>query len=344
AVMAAIQEMAPEVEFEIFTRVPKWFFLESLRSGFIYHDLLTDIGIVQSSPMHEQIPDTIERLGRFLPFDPKIVDSLAAFLRQRNCTLIVCDVAALGILVANQAGIPSVLIENFTWDWIYEGYLPRYPGFEPAISFLGDIYRQVTHHIQTEPVCQLKSTANLLTSPVSRFPRLKRRELRARLDGSDEQKVVLITMGGIQERVAYIDQLRAVHPNVRFIIPGASQRTTFLDNLILLPHHSEFYHPDLIFASDVVIGKAGYSTIAETYHAGLPFGFTSRPGFRESAPLSEYIQREFYCREFNSIEFLRGDWISHLLSLLEMPRLERNSLNGAHQIAKYLTDLLKPPN
>jgi hypothetical protein len=35
-------------------------------------------------------------------------------------------------------------------------------------------------------------------------------------------------------------------------------------NLVLLPHHSGFYHPDLVNASDAVIGKVGYSTAGRT--------------------------------------------------------------------------------
>lgn len=29
----------------------------------------------------------------------------------------------MGIVVAQKARVPSVLIENFTWDWVYENYV-----------------------------------------------------------------------------------------------------------------------------------------------------------------------------------------------------------------------------
>ena len=40
---------------------------------------------------------------------------------------------------------------------------------------------------------------------------------------------------------------------------------------------------------DVVIGKLGYSTLAEAYQAGVPYGFIRRPGFRESDILADYV-------------------------------------------------------
>ena len=51
-VMAAVQKVNPGVEFEIFTKVPPWFFQDSLDGSFRVHQLLTDIGIVQQSSFH----------------------------------------------------------------------------------------------------------------------------------------------------------------------------------------------------------------------------------------------------------------------------------------------------
>ena len=56
-----------------------------------------------------------------------------------------------------------------------------------------------------------------------------------------------------------------------------------------LPHQSDYYHPDLIRAADVVVGKAGYSTLAEVYHAGTPFGCVGRSGFRETDILEAFM-------------------------------------------------------
>ncbi len=40
-------------------------------------------------------------------------------------------------------------------------------------------------------------------------------------------------------------------------------------------------------------------------------------------------------------EFQNGDWIHRLQDLLALPRIERNTSNGADQIAGFISALLK---
>ena len=114
----------------------------------------------------------------------------------------------------------------------------------------------------------------------------------------------------------------------------------YKQNLVLLPHHSDFYHPDLVKASDAVVGKVGYSTLAEVYAAGVPFGHISRAGFRESVQLVAYVQKEMAGLPIDEHNFYNGSWLNRLPQLLELPRMQRSGLNGSAQIAKYIGKLL----
>src|SRR5512135_1927180 len=127
AIIQALCEAHPGIGIEIFTRVPEWFFGDSLTGSFRYHPLVTDVGLVQETSLKEDAARTLERLDRFFPFGTKLVERLARVVRRLECRCIVCDIAPLGIAVARRAGIPSVLVENFTWDWIYQAYLPDAP-------------------------------------------------------------------------------------------------------------------------------------------------------------------------------------------------------------------------
>ena len=111
--------------------------------------------------------------------------------------------------------------------------------------------------------------------------------------------------------------------------------------MILLPENSEFFHPDLINACDAVIGKVGYSTIAEVYHAGIPFGYCARAHYRESAPLVNFIENKMHGFVIGQSEFNNGDWIDRIEELLALPRVQRNTSNGADQIAGFISGLLK---
>ena len=117
AVMAAIQQSDSAIRFEIFTQVPRWFFQDSLSGPFGYHPILTDIGLVQKTSLAEDMPETVKRLDAFLPFDAGSIQDLAKQINQLECQLVLCDIAPMGIAVAGEVSIPSVLIENFTWEY-----------------------------------------------------------------------------------------------------------------------------------------------------------------------------------------------------------------------------------
>lgn len=334
AVMLALERLLP-IRFEIFTRVPEWFFRESYLDNFGYHDCLTDIGLAQKTSLNEDLPETFRRLDSFYPFTKTVLETLADQVRACGCSLIVCDIAPLGIAVAETAGIPSVLVENFTWDWIYAGYLPAETGFIKYIKILGDWFDRAGTHIQTEPVC-FHSPSQLTTHPVSRPLRTPRSKIRARLGIPRNARSVLITMGGIETNFDFLEKLEQQR-DVHFIIPGGSQATSSRANLHLLPHHSGFYHPDLVAASDAIVGKLGYSTLAEAYLAGTPYGFIPRSHFRESQAMKPFVLEQMGGVEISEESYADGSWLKHVPALLDHHPIDSKIRpNGADQIAQYL--------
>ncbi len=338
AIMAAVQGVNPAVHFEVFTKVPHWFFERSIDGSFSYHDLLTDVGLAQKDSLTEDLSETIRQLEMMKRYIADKKQHLADKINQLGCRMLICDIAPMGLMVAQKAGIPGVLVENFTWDWIYEGYVPHESQFQSFVNCLQEIFASATYHIQTEPICLLVD-ADLTTMPVSRKPRVSAQEIRRKLGLPDQTRMVLITMGGVHLEYTFLTQLERI-PNVYFVVPGSSQQWEQRGNLILLPSRSEFYHPDLVNACDVIIGKVGYSTLAESYWAGIPFGYVARSKFRESEPLMAYIDAQMSSRHITVVQFLTGDWLSSLPSLLAMPRLRRDGPNGADQVAEFVIELL----
>jgi hypothetical protein len=335
AVMSAVREKAPGIFFEIFTLVPEWFFQMSIPGGFGYHPLKTDTGLVQTTAMTEDLPATIHQLDAMLPFRDAFVASLAEQMRQLECSLVLCDIAPLGIAAAQAAGLASVLVENFTWDWIYEGYLDEEPRFAPHTAFLRDTFRSATWHILTQPACADDFPADLVTSVASRKPRLSRSETRLRLGVSPLARLVMVTMGGILTDYPFLPILEN-SPDTLFLIPGGSQKTERRGSLVLLPHHSDLYHPDLVGASDVVVGKLGYSTLAEAYAAGAPYVYIPRKHFRESPPMAVFARQVMGAVELAEEHFFNGSWLSLIPELLARGSNPPGGPNGADQAADFI--------
>ena len=61
---------------------------------------------------------------------------------------------APGILVSELLEVPSILVENFTWDWIYESLKNKDKGLKKVIPVFKEIYERASKRLQCIPVCE----------------------------------------------------------------------------------------------------------------------------------------------------------------------------------------------
>ncbi len=326
-----------DIELTVATEVPEWFLRSSCTVPFSLHRVRTDVGLVQKNPLEQDIPATIESLSGYYPVRPETLRSLTGIFSQ--CGVVVCDIAPAGILAAREAGVASVLVENFTWDWIYEGYSSSFPRLREFIQYLRQVNQLADYRVQTVPVCD-PVVPDLVVPPVARAFRESRDKVRGRLGVGADRRLVLVSMGGIGvDQLPITRMLKA--DNCVFAITGYRGVTVQSPELIFLPPDSDVFHPDMVRACDAVIGKAGYSTLAETYHAGVPFGYVSRPGFRESGPLVSFIREEMRGMEITPQDFWDGRWVDTLPRLFQRREENPQRPNGAAQCARFLLSLRK---
>jgi len=338
AVMDAAHKAQPAMRFEIFSTVPHWFFDDCLSGPFRYHALQTDVGLVQSTPLEGNLPATIAALDAFYPLDEKMVHASADKLRKLDCRLVISDIAPLGIAVARQAGLPSLLVENFTWDWIYAGYSDYLSSLKPHIDYLEALFARADYHVQTEPVCAAGSP-DLVVAPISRRARMSSDVLRQTLGVPDDKQLIVLTLGGTATSAGQFNAGRL--PEEFFlVIPGSSDRVERAGSIVRLPIRSEIYHPDLIWAADAVIGKAGYSTLAEIYLADVPFGYLSRSDFREAPVLETFARCNLRSLKVTAAALADGSWMSLVPAMTALPTSGVNRVNGADSTAAFVLDLL----
>lgn len=340
AVMGALSSEDPDIQFEIFTTAPRWLFDDQQAFPYRYHQLKTDVGLIQSNPFEVDLRKTVYELERTLPFEARTVAKTAKYLENIGTRMIICDIAPIGISVSVKSGIPSVLVENFTWDWIYAGYHDSHRELRRFSDLLGEIYARVQIRIQVQPFC-LSIPTGLKTSPVCRPISPNAAVVRSALSIPPSKHMVLLSMGGLAGRSNYQMSLPDT-PDTIFVIPGGSASLQRSGNVIMLPSRMEHRHPDLVSAADVVIGKVGYGTLAEVYQAGTAFGYLTRDDFRESAILANFIDRHIPSIKLDPDKFTAGDWHDELSKLLTMPRARRDRQTGAQQAAFHIINHLGP--
>lgn len=370
ALVEALREAVPALAPNFFTTVPRWFFEESLGSPCALSDCDCDVGLVQPHPTREDLPATLARLERlWAGVAEGGLAALASDLRAARCAAVVCDIAPLGLAAARAAGLPSILVENFTWDWIYEGYLAEEPRFAPWIERLGALFAGADLRIQCEPVCrphpgarapltvadwpapeELLDGAGMApaphcatVAPVARRPRANAAAVRARLGLGAERPLVVVSLGGIETRHENLDRWRDAEA-IDFVVPGGTQRSDGAlerrGNLVLLPHRTPIYHPDLVRAADAVVGKLGYSTLAEALAAGTRYAYLPRPGFRESEVLARWVRGRLPALALDPREFAAGAWVDRLPDLLALPRPAPGDGHGARAAARAIARFL----
>ncbi len=310
AILEELRLQRPDSRLEVFGATPSWFFEDSLSRPISHHQQAVDEGLSQVSSLEEDLGATASHLQATLPFPEARVAAMAERLLGLGTRAVVCDIAPFGLAVAQRAGLPSILVENFTWDWILNALVEREPRLAGPASLLRPLFASASLRIQTEPFCQ-KLPGTLITGPVSRKPRLGREAVRSALGIGPGETMVLVTMGGIAWDYGDLEALenarRGIAQRPWLVIPGAGEGCR-IGRILALPHRSEFYHPDLIHASDGVLGKLGYSTVAEVYHANRPFAYVTRPGFPESPVLEAWVRRELPHLRVEAKAFRSGAW------------------------------------
>lgn len=337
-VMAVMEELSglADIELTVVSLVPEWFFRSSYSGTLSLFPLQTDVGLVQKTPLEVDIPLTLTRLSNFYPVSQDTVHTLASIFSK--CDLVVCDISPAGILAARKAKVPSVLVENFTWDWIYRGYSSFESELEPFISYLQEVNALADYRVQTMPVCN-KVTGDLQVPPVARGFRESRDQIRRSLQVDGDTRMVLVSMGGVGIRTLPLEKMKKVE-NTVFVVSGYTGDMEQAPCMRFLAPDTSLFHPDLVAASDALIGKVGYSTLAEAYHADVPFGYVSRKDFRESDPLVTFIQKEMVGLEIDQQYFNQDQWVDMLPQLFALGKKGNSRQNGAIPCAHFLLSLI----
>ena len=321
----------------IFSTLPDWFFHENLNGISVkYHRVVTDVGLVQKSPFSHDLNLTIDRLSTFLEFKQEETEPVIQILEKELFDFIFCDISPLGLYLGNKLNIPTCLLENFTWDWIYESYLIKNQNFKGPIEVLKDIVSKTNLHIQTSPIC--KPVENLFQiNPIFRPSRQSKLKTLEQIDINIDKPIILITTGGISQKFSFLEKIKSDEKHF-YLITGDYTKMEKGKNFIMIPQKNNFYFPDLVKLSDGVVGKVGYGTVAEVWGTQKPLIGIFRDNFRESVPMRSFVQQNIAGFEVSNFSFQQGDWIPKVEQLLS-ETLQSSSIiqNGSEEASLIIS-------
>ncbi|KAF7424487.1 hypothetical protein PC9H_009794 [Pleurotus ostreatus] len=140
----------------IVSSAPKHVFADSIARGAEYRYAEIDPVIVQPLAYRVDRQKSVQVLKRFLDSKNTLLETEKTWLRQTRIDCVLSDAAFLGCLAAKSAGIPSILITNFTFDSVYSylstSFIDGVASPEPAaVNHLRPPHRQQHPQKHTVP-------------------------------------------------------------------------------------------------------------------------------------------------------------------------------------------------
>ena len=325
-VIDAIRRADPHSSPVVRTSAPGSFLELGTESTLHIEQVDVDPGVVQIDSLQMDEDATAARAAEFYRTFGARVDAEAAVLRRLRAALVVGDVPPLAFAAAEAAGVPSVALANFTWDWIYRGF-PRFDELAPGVlGLMRAAYARADHALRLplhggfEPMTAVEDIPL-----IARHSRLGREGARRALGVSDGERVVLASFG------AYGTTL----PDRGALDIGAARLIADTEARELV-RHGEVQYPDLVAASDVVISKPGYGIVSECVANGSALVYVSRGRFAEQDVFIAEMPGMLRCRGLSRNDLRAGRWADAIGAVLRQPLPPAVSTGGAEVAAGRL--------
>lgn len=246
------------------------------------------------------------------------------WLKDENIQLILMDATNLACKAGTIAGVKTVFVTNFSWDFIYQESFKdikalkllddrpeEYTKYEEMITLSAQDMLDCTYYIRYPGVVPLPSNFNTAKSCYGPLiaRQIRNANLRAELNIPANKKMLLLGFGGHTTEWSLQD---AFLPDdwICYVL-RASPELMPSPRFISLPQN--IYVPDWIHAADVVLGKIGYGFVSESLAGGTPLVYVPRVYWAEEDYLVKVIQDEYHAALPMPLEdFTQGIWEAYL--------------------------------
>ncbi len=291
-VINALRDAAPGVPVIVRTGARRWIFDLTLRTPIDLQMVECDTGVVQLDSLRLDEAATIARAVEFYAgLDARIREE-AAWLAAVGPSVVVGDVPPLAFAASDAAGVPSIALANFTWDWIYEGYEPERYGAPHLVPLLRDAYGRAGQFLRLPMWGGFDMARPEVTRDLPLIARRSRRdpsETRRALGLPCDRRLVLLSFGGHGLKGLSPEAFAAFGGEYVAVVTGhlelaeaarlSDRGVVDLDERAL--YDAGYRYEDLVAAVDVVATKPGYGIVAECAAHGTSLLYTSRGHFVE---------------------------------------------------------------
>ncbi|KAL6985073.1 D-arabinose 1-dehydrogenase (NAD(P)(+)) [Sarracenia purpurea var. burkii] len=228
------------------------------------------------------------------------------------------------------------------WDFIYAEYVMAAGHHHRSIVWqIAEDYSHCEFLIRLPGYCPMPAFRDVIDVPlVVRRLHKSRSEARKEIGIGDDVKLVILNFGG--QPGGWKLKEEYLPSGWQCLVCGASDNQELPPNFIKLA--KDVYTPDLIAASDCMLGKIGYGTVSEALAYKLPFVFVRRDYFNEEPFLRNML--EYYRGGVEMIrrDLLTGHWKPYLERAVSLKPCYEGGINGGEVAARILQETASGKN
>lgn len=327
-VLNRLHRLMPQLRITVRSAVPSAHLRTRIHAPFEHMESHGDIGMLMSSALDVCIEDSRAAYRAFHEDWQARVDGEAGLLRELGADMVFSNVGYLPLAGAQRAGIPNAALCSLNWYDIYRHYC----GEDDIAAQICESYLNSDAFLRATPGMAMDYLPNLLpVSPIADIGVNRRDELNRLLRLSREERLVLVSMGGISSRLPMERWQRM--DGVRYLVQ-ASWKVDHPDAIELESLTMSF--GDLLASCDALLCKPGYGSFVEAPCSGVPVLYVARPDWPESPALVEWLQRHGQCREVSRQALEDGNISIELERLWSLPRPPIPAPSGSEQVAEWL--------
>ena len=290
-----------------------------------YYDDCEEVGLI----LYEgtMIPD-VERMREEILCDfsrwDYYIKREVEFLSEFQPNIVYDDIISWGIKAAKICGIPTVLVSNFIWSQMYKSFFGKeiWGAYEENYSLADKAMWYEIHDSELHSVCNQYEQISMVSREVDwkEVERIKKQHT---------QPIVFVSLGGSAEIDAMIDVAGLPYD---FLTTRGLHLVG--DNVTELPLDM-INTPDYIAASEMVIAKGGWSTVAEIMLLHKPCALLLRGENLEDNNTKMKLEARGHCIA------LDGSELENIESIIDrIKAIKPLDYEAYHNDVAYICDVL----
>jgi len=298
-----------------------------------------DVGLIQKDSIRVDLDASLNAIEKLYAQEEELINGEVEFIRRHDVGVVVADIPAIPLAAARHAGVPSVAVGNFGWDWIYSDFIRHDSRWQLYAEKFRQVYRQTDLLIRIPFAEEMAAFPRKVDVPLLTRPGNPQRKMISELTGADVTKQwVLISFTALDWDSDALENVARLSDEYEFF---SIEPLEWPDSCIHCLKRNSFRFSDVVASMDVVLTKPGFGILSDCVANRKPIIYTDRKKFREYAVLVESIKRFLKNTFIPGVDLYAGNLAGPLQKIrTALPPPETIPLGGEKIAARKILDFL----